>query len=116
MDAATKQQHIRRIAQQNRDDPEGSRILWSRHAITELVNENWEREAVEQGLQTCDVIEDYPQLHRRLPDCLTLGWLQTQEPFHAVVAIDSSQDRLLIVTVYSPSNQEWEDDQRTRRH
>ena len=116
MDTAAKQQIIRQIAQENGGDPEGAKILWSRHAITELVNEDWEREAVEQGLQTCEVVEDYPQIHRRLPDCLVLSWLSSQEPFHAVVALDESQDRLLIVTVYSPSNWEWEDDQRTRRH
>lgn len=116
MDTAAKQQIIRQIAQENGGDPEGAKILWSRHAITELVNEDWERQAVEQGLQTCEVIEDYPHVHRRLPDCLVLGRLPSQESFHAVVALDQSQDRLLIVTVYSPSKTEWEDDQRTRRH
>ncbi len=47
-------------------------------------------------------IEDYPALHRPLPDCLLLTWLTTPIPVHAVIALD--QDRILLVTVYQPSN------------
>lgn len=37
------------------------------------------------------------------------------EPCHAVVAIDEENDRLLIVTVYRPSLEEWEDDWSRRK-
>jgi hypothetical protein len=115
VDAITKQAHIRRLARENQVDPDGARILWSRHAITELFNEGWQRVDVELGLQRCDLIEDYPHLHRRLPDCLVLGWRDNGEPFHAVVAIDAAKDRLLIVTVYKPSDEEWDNDWRKRK-
>lgn len=110
-----KQDFIRCKAHQNQADPEGARILWSRHGITELVNEGWDRALVEDGLQTSEVIEDYPTLHRPLPNCLVLGWLANGDPFHAVVAIDEENDRLIVVTVYEPSSEEWEDDSRTRK-
>ncbi len=38
-----------------------------------------------------------------------------EQPFHAVAALDERQDRLLMVTVYAPSREEWESDWRTRR-
>jgi hypothetical protein len=115
MDANTKQAFIRRIAHQNRNDPEQTQILWSRHGIMELTNEQWSRSQVEQALQNSMLIEDYPQGHRRLPDCLVSGWLVTGEPFHAVIALDENKDRLLIVTVYQPDPKEWEDDWQTRK-
>lgn len=43
MRAEQKQAFIRWKAEQNRSDPEGARIYWSRHAIAELVNEGWDR-------------------------------------------------------------------------
>ncbi len=115
MNAEDKQNFIRRKARQNRSTPEGTEILWSRHGITELVNEGWSRDLVEEALQRSKVIEDYPTVHRPLPDCLVLSWLTTGEPLHAVIAIDTVQDRLLVVTVYKPCPEEWENDWRTRR-
>jgi len=115
MDKVAKQAFIRRIAAQNQLDTEGSGILWSRHAITELATENWGRNQVERALLNCQVIEDYPTLHRPLPDCLILGWLSKGLPVHAVVAIDQGLDRILVVTVYDPSEEEWQHDWRTRK-
>ena len=115
MDATSKQDFIRRVARQNQADLVGSKILWSRHAITELANEGWSRGVAEAALQTSEVSEDYLTAHRLLPDCLVLGWLETDEPLHAVIAIDEVTDRLFVVTVYEPSPEEWEDDWRTRK-
>ena len=115
MNTEDKQNFIHWKARQNQSDPEGAKILWSRHGITELVNEGWSRALVEEALQDSGVIEDYPTAHRPLPDCLVLGWLATGEPLHAVIAIDEANDRLFVVTVYKPSPEEWEDDWRTRK-
>lgn len=116
MDTAAKQAFIRRKAQENRTDPEGVGIRWTRHAIAELANEGWGRQTVELGLIASKVIEDYPIVHRPLPDCLVLGLLASGEPFHAVLAIDSDRDILVVVTVYRPSLEEWDNDWTTRRN
>ncbi|GEM_PF-499862 len=115
MDILAKQAFIRLRAQENQADPLGTKILWSRHAIAELVNEELVRAQVEHSLKGSELIEDYPPLHRALPDCLVLGWLASGEPIHSVVAIDQPKKRLLIVTVYRPSLEEWEDDWKTRK-
>ena len=60
MDVEGKENFIRLKATENRSDPQGSMVLWSRHSIAELSNEGWGRIAVEEGLQECRVIEDYP--------------------------------------------------------
>lgn len=115
MEAEEKQRFIRRLARRNRADRVGRRIMWSRHGIAELANEGWVRRDVEKGLEGCTVIENYPAVHRPLPDCLVLAWLRADKPFHAVVAIDEPNDRLFIVTVYTPSPEEWEHDWKTRK-
>jgi hypothetical protein len=115
MDTTVKQVFIRRKARENRLDPNGSDILWTRHAIAELANESWGRGAIENGLVTAQVIEDYPVVHRPLPDCLALGRLASGEPFHAVLAVDSERDVLVVVTVYRPSVEEWDNDWKTRK-
>ena len=115
MDRREKQSFIREVALQNQSDPEGMKILWSRHGVAELVNEGWRRDQVETALQSGELIEDYPTLHRPLPDCLVLGWLATGEPFHVVVAVDEANRRLFVVTVYKPTSEEWNDDWRTRK-
>jgi hypothetical protein len=81
----------------------------------ELVNEHWERRAVETAFLTGEVIEDYPTAHRPLPDCLVLGTMSGGEPIHAVLAIDNDANKLFVVTVYRPSVEEWENDWRTRK-
>ena len=75
MEPIFKQTFIQDKAYQNVRNPEGTYILWSRHAIQELVADGLTRTQVERALQSCEVIEDYPALHRPLPDCLVLGWL-----------------------------------------
>jgi len=110
-----KQDFVREKARQNQSDPEGVKILWSRHAIAELADEGWSRQAVEKALQSSEVIEDYGSQHRFLPDCLVLGWVSSEKPLHAVIGIDEMNDRLFVVTVYQPSLEEWENDWRTRK-
>ena len=115
MDAEAKQSFIREKALQNERDSEGTKVVWSRHAVTELVADDLTRHQVERALQECELIEDYLTLHRPLPDCLVLSWLTSGEPLHAVVAIDLERDRIFMATVYRPRQEEWEDDWRTRK-
>ena len=115
MDSKEKQAFIQRVAQQNRSTLDRDKILWSRHGVTELIVEGWQRSQVEDALIKCTVIEDYPALHRPLPDCLVLGYLASHEPVHVVVGIDEDSDRLFVITVYKPSFEEWQDDWKTRK-
>lgn len=115
MELLDKQAFIRRKAQANGGSSDGTQVYWSRHAITEMVQDQLTRSEVETGLEECDVIEDYPTTHRPLPDCLVLSQLPSKQPIHAVIAIDEAQDRIFVVTVYRPSPERWEDDWRTRK-
>lgn len=105
---------IRRVSEENRASEAKDRVLWSRHALTKLILERLERDEVEAALGSCGLIEDYPTVGRPLPDCLVLGFVGGA-PVHITVALDEDNDRVLVVTVYVPSEERWEDDWRTRK-
>jgi hypothetical protein len=107
-----KQSFIRQKAQENAVDPSGGKILWSRHAVAALVDDELSRFDLEVALQHSHVIEDYPPAHRPLPDCLILAFISVDRPIHAVIAIDDPNDRIFIVTVYIPTDDRWEDEWR----
>lgn len=90
-------------------------VKWSTHALKELTPEPFTVTDVEDALQHTEVIEDYPHLHRFLPDCLVLAFDNFPQPIHCVVALNEMRDYILIVTVYRPTAEEWEDDWRTRK-
>lgn len=115
MNALRKQNFIRLLAAQNARDPNGSKILWSRHAVAALIDDRLHRTAVEGALLHGDVIEDYIPTHRPLPDCLVFGTLPDGRPIHVVVAVDEPRDRIFVVTVYIPTTDRWENDWRTRK-
>ena len=108
MDTKAKQIFIRQKAAQRR-------VEWSRHALGRLATEPITVDDVEVALQRADVIEDYPHLHRHLPDCLVLAPVMSVGAIHCVVAVNQSADIILMVTVYRPSDKEWNSDARTKK-
>ncbi len=70
---------------------------------------------METALQQAQIIEEYAHRRRYLPDCLALAFLLDDTPMHCVIGINQPQDYILIVTVYRPSSEEWNDDWRTRK-
>ena len=110
-----KEQFICRKAVENRSDPSGSKVYWSRHAIGEMIDEDLTRVEIELAFRHSEIIENYPFAHRPLPDCLILAWLPDGRPLHAVIAIDVHMDRIYVVTVYVPDKERWHDDWRTRK-
>ena len=50
MDTDTKETFIREKASQNEYSVTGARVLWSRHAITEMVSDDLDRRQIEHAL------------------------------------------------------------------
>ena len=76
---------------------------------------DWHQFHTPKNVAASIVIEEYPHLHRHLPDCLVLTFVSPNEPLHCVVALNEPRDYILIVTVYRPTAEEWKDDWRTRK-
>jgi len=54
------------------------------------------------------IIEQYPDDYP-LPSILLNGYTLTNEPLHAVIAINEPESKLIVVTTYKPSINKWID-------
>jgi len=71
-----------------------------------MFQRNITKEDVDLVLSQGEVIEDYPG-DFPYPSCLVLGWCGSR-PIHVVVATNSSDNELIIITVYEPDPSLWE--------
>jgi hypothetical protein len=89
-------------------------ILFLPHALNQM-------NAPERMISTQEVwavishgalVEDYPE-DARGHSCLVLGWGDEGRPSHVVCA--PKPDYLAVITAYLPSQEQWEQDWRTRK-
>ncbi|KJU83096.1 hypothetical protein MBAV_004711 [Candidatus Magnetobacterium bavaricum] len=90
------------------------KILWSMHAVRKLRTERFKKNEIEGLLKECILVEDYVMVGRPLPGCLVLGHVGIIA-VHVVIAIDIDNGRILIITLYKPSDDRWEDDWKRRK-
>jgi len=82
------------------------------HALREEMEESLTAREVEEALlQGFELVEDYPN-DPRGHSYLILTWVR-EKPVHVVCA--PHEEVLIIVTVYIPSSEEWEEDFKARR-
>lgn len=67
---------------------------------------------IEEAISNGDIVENYP-LDLRGPSCLISGFNLKGKSLHIVCG--KIEEKIIIVTVYEPSSDEWEDDLKTRR-
>ncbi len=65
-------------------------VVWSTHALQRLIAHRLVRPEVQKALATSEVIEDYPEGHRTLPDCLVLGFEQSGQPANRFMLLSRS--------------------------
>jgi len=82
------------------------------HALKEETVEGLTALEIQKALLTgFELVEDYPN-DPRGHSCLVLTWVRGN-PVHIVCA--PHEEALIIVTVYIPSLEDWEEDFKTRR-
>jgi len=85
----------------------GDKIALKRHSILRMRQRQISADEVKEALLSCRLIEDYPT-DRPLPSGLVLGYTANDRVIHVVVAIDEDELMLWVITVYEPTNNEWE--------
>ena len=68
---------------------------------------------IEEAISNGVIIEAYPD-DPRGPSCLIYGFTHQGRPLH-IVCGDLEAERILVITAYEPSLEEWEEDWKTRR-
>ena len=68
---------------------------------------------IEEAVSAGEIMEAYPD-DPRGPSCLILGFTHQGRPLH-IVCGDLEDERILVITAYEPSSEQWEEDWKSRR-
>ena len=69
---------------------------------------------VYQAAVGCTIVEEYPD-DRPYPSVLVLGRTSEGRPVHVVCAYAPEEDQLIVITVYEPDPNRWDEGFRHRR-
>ena len=83
-------------------------LIFRLHALVRMSQRSFEPEDISKVLENGTVIEDYPN-DFPYPSFLVLGWIFSR-PVHVVSAMNNDDKETIIVTVYEPDSQLWEND------
>jgi len=90
-----------------------AKLVFRVHALRRMFERNFSVDDIRAVIDDGETIEDY-QGDKPFPSRLVLGW-RGARPVHVVVADNLRQNELIVVTVYEPDPELWEDDFRRRK-
>ena len=82
-------------------------IIFRVHAVERMFERGIRVEEVHRVLDEGKTIEHYED-DKPYPSRLVLGWID-KRPLHVVVADDKTAKRMIVITVYEPAPDLWED-------
>jgi len=88
-------------------------IIFRVHAIQRMFERRVSAENVQQILQSGEMIEDYSD-DMSHPGGLMLG-KRSQRPLHVVMAENTKDKELVVITVYEPDSSQWKAQFRGRK-
>ena len=88
-------------------------VVFRVHAIQRMFQRGVTEMDVRVILATGETIETYPD-DTPYPSRLVLGWCRGR-PLHVVVADNAAAQETIVITVYEPDPDQWEDGFRQRR-
>lgn len=82
------------------------RLIFRLHAVQRMFQRSITEKEVRHVLETGIIIEDYPD-DTPYPSRLVLGWIDSR-PLHLVVADNTDEETVIIITAYEPEPDQWE--------
>ena len=89
------------------------RLVYRVHAIQRMFPRGISDEDVRNALEIGETIQEYLE-DQPYPSRLVLGWRGSQ-PIHLVVADNTDEQEIVVITVYLPDPAQWEADFRRKR-
>ena len=83
------------------------------HAIDRMIERRISDEVIHHVLRAGETIENYPD-DRPYPSRLVLGFFN-ERPVHIVVADNNEDGETIVITVYEPDPELWENNFRRRK-
>ncbi len=90
------------------------RFRITQHATIRRIERRISIGELKRVLLNGQIIERTPK-DKPYPSFLILGWLQSGDPLHVKCSKGTIEPRLRIVTLYRPSDEEWEQNYKTRK-
>ena len=93
------------------------KILYSGHARREMQTEEFgtiKDQEVYEAIQDGIIIEEYPN-DKPYPSILIFGKTASKRPLHIACAYDTEDDQAIVITVYQPDPDRWEDYQKRKK-
>ncbi len=92
---------------------EAAGLVFRVHAIRRMFERGITADDVRHVLETGDIIESY-QEDQPYPSRLVLGFVGNR-PLHVVFADNKQDNQMIVVTVYVPEVDQWDETFRTRK-
>ena len=89
------------------DSVRQNRFRVSQHATIRRIERDISINELKRVLLNGEIIERNPK-DTPYPSFLVLGWLQSGDPLHVKCSTGTTEPRLRIVTLYEPSDEDWE--------
>jgi len=89
------------------------KIHWTYHVNMRLKGRFIPREVILSSVDSYEIIEEYPK-DKYLPSYLIYARYQNRI-VHIQIAVNTKNDRVIIITSYEPTLDQWEEDFKTRR-
>jgi hypothetical protein len=89
------------------------RLIFRVHAIRRMFQRRISDQEVRHVIETGDTIEIYPE-DNPYPSRLVLGRYGSR-PLHVVVADNAVDQEIIVITVYEPNRDQWDEGFRRRR-
>lgn len=96
---------------------DSDQVLYSGHARREMRVEEFgpiTDQEVYEAISSGEVIETYYD-DKPYPSVLIFGMTKTNRPLHIVCAYNNEDNRAVIITVYHPDSNRWEDYRRRKK-
>ena len=90
------------------------KIFYSNHAVKQMFQRKITTHEVEYALENGEIIQKYPE-DKPYPSELLLAF-HKQRPLHVVCSYNKEEKITIIITVYEPTTELWEDNFKTRKN
>lgn len=89
-------------------------VIYTAHALKRMKARSVSFGEVREVLESHTILEQYED-DQPFPSVLGMGQTSTGRVLHVVYALSPDQSELILITVYSPDEDQWQADLATRR-
>lgn len=82
------------------------KLIFRLHALARMAQRGFEPAEIHYVLDNGSIIEQYPE-DSPYPSCLVMSWINGR-PVHVVVAINDDAQESIVITVYEPAPNVWD--------